>query len=119
MKSVALFDTSNVTDMRQMFTYDDKLISLPLFNTSKVTDMFYMLYLCESLTSIPLFDLSSVTNMERMCGNCPNVEQGALALYQQAKNKTTIQNHNQTFNDCGINTQTGAAELAQIPDDWK
>lgn len=118
LTSVALFDTSNVTDMRQMFNFDSSLISLPLFNTSKVTNMFYMLADCESLTSIPLFDLSSVTNMERMCEDCINVEQGALALYQRAKNKTTIQNHNQTFTNCGSNTQTGAAELAQIPSDW-
>lgn len=27
--------------------------------------------------------------------------------------------HIYTFRNCGINTQTGSAELAQIPNDWK
>ena len=52
--------------------------------------------------------------------NCYSVQSGALALYQQASTQATPPtDHRNTFTDCGINTQTGSAELAQIPNDWK
>jgi surface protein len=82
-----------------------------------MVDMFYY---CTSLTNIPLLDTSKVTDMTDICNNCINVESGALALYQQASNQTTPPSeYNRAFRDCGINTQTGSAELAQIPSDWK
>ena len=75
---------------------------------------------CNALKRIPLFDTSSVTNMQIMFTGCVNVESGALALYQQASTQTNPPaSHNMTFYNCGSNTVTGAAELAQIPNDWK
>jgi len=51
---------------------------------------------------------------------CVNVESGALALYQQASTQTNPPTNNyQTFTNCGSNTVTGVAELAQIPSSWK
>lgn len=120
LTTVPLFNTSNVTDISQMFTYCTSLTSVPLFNTSSVTDMHLMFYNCTSLTSIPLFDTSNVTDMKYMFYDCINVESGALALYQQASSLGLSQyEHLETFANCGSNTQTGAAELAQIPYDWK
>ena len=144
LKTVALFDTSSVTDMHTMFLNCYLLTSVPLFNTSSVTDMRSMLDLCSSLTSVPLFDTSSVTNIEYMfskCSalktvplfntssvvfmngmfeNCKNVQSGALALYQQASTQANPPSkHTGTFKNCGSDTTTGAAELAQIPEDWK
>jgi surface protein len=79
-----------------------------------------MFQYCTSLTSIPLFNTSSVTNMSSMFDGCTNVQSGALALYQQASTQTTPPStHDQTFQNCGSSTTTGAAELAQIPSDWK
>lgn len=88
-------------------------------NTTNITDMSYMFMYCTSLTNIPLFDTSSVTNMNFMFHSCNNVQSGALALYQQASTQTNTPTHRATFYNCGSNTQTGAAELAQIPSDWK
>jgi hypothetical protein len=52
--------------------------------------------------------------------NCYKVESGAYALYQQASTQTTPpSSHSNTFRNCGRDTTTGAAELAQIPSDWK
>ena len=144
LRTVALFDTSSVTDMHTMFLFCDSLTSVPLFNTSSVTNMSNMLARCSSLTSVPLFDTSSVTNIEymfSMCSalktvplfntssvvfmngmfeNCKNVQSGALALYQQASTQANPPSkHTGTFKNCGSDTTTGAAELAQIPDDWK
>ena len=89
-------------------------------NTTGVTNMTYMFTNCEALTAIPLFDTSSVINMDNTFSGCYRVESGALALYNQASSQTTPpSNHSYTFRNCGSNTVTGAAELAQIPDDWK
>ena len=144
LETVALFDTSSVTDMHTMFNYCVSLKSVPLFDTSSVTNMQFMFYNCTSLTSVPLFDTSSVTNIEYMfnkCSSlttvllfntssvvfmagmfedCKNVQSGALALYQQASTQANPPSkHTGTFKNCGVNTTTGAAELAQIPEDWK
>jgi surface protein len=102
-----------------MFYYCTSLTSVPLFDTSNVTKMYQMFENCNKLTTIPLFDTSNVTDMDWMFVNCVNVQSGALALYQQASTQTNPPaNHTLTFSNCGRDTQTGSAELAQIPQDW-
>ena len=64
-----LFDTSNITDMSNMFYSCSKLTTVPLFNTSKVTNMSYMFFYCNYLTTVPLFDTSNVTDMSYMFGS--------------------------------------------------
>jgi surface protein len=120
LTSVPLFDTSKVTNMRDMFASCVSLTSVPLFNTSKVTDMEGMFTSCYSLTFVPLFNTSKVTDMYYMCEDCINVQSGALALYRQASTQAKPPMfHKKAFSNCGRDTQTGAAELAQIPSDWK
>ena len=64
------FDTSMVTDMQYMFSYASNLTSLNLsnFDTSKVTNMRYMFYGMSNLAILNLssFDTSKVTNMNAM-----------------------------------------------------
>ena len=64
------FDTSNVTNMSEMFYNCINLTSLDLssFDTSNVTDMSGMFHNCFSLTSLDLssFDTSNVTDMSAM-----------------------------------------------------
>lgn len=118
--TVPLFDTSNVTNMLRMFNYCEALTSVPLFDTSKVITMEAMFSDCKSLITVPLLNTSNTTNMNAMFYSCYNVQSGALALYQQASSQTTPPtNHSQTFFSCGSRTTNGAAELAQIPSDWK
>jgi surface protein len=119
LTSVPLFDTSNVGFMYEMFDECESLTSVPLLNTSKVANMEGMFEGCPSLTTIPLFDTSNVTNMQYMFAACINVESGALALYQQSSSQVDVPSHSGCFSECGINTTSGSAELAQIPDDWK
>ena len=119
LTTVSLFDTSSVTNTSYMFSSCSSLTSVPLFNTSSVTNMNYMFNKCSSLTTVPLFNTSNVTNMTRMFSNCTNVQSGALALYQQASAQATPPTkHSYTFYKCGRDTTTGAAELAQIPTSW-
>jgi hypothetical protein len=43
-----------------------------------------------------------------------------LYTYQQASTQANPPtNHTDTFDSCGEDTETGAAELVQIPSDWK
>ncbi len=115
-----VFDTSSVTNMLGMFHNCAALLSIPLFDTSNVISMRAMFEFDGELTTIPLFNTSKVTDMERMFSFCREVQSGALALYQQASSQANPPtNHNSTFNKCGENTDTGAAELAQIPYEWK
>ena len=63
------FNTSNVTDMHDMFGYTNALSSIDLsrFDTSKVTSMEMMFY-HTGVTSLDLskFDTGNVTNMKSM-----------------------------------------------------
>lgn len=69
--------------------------------------------------SIPLFDTSSATDVENMFYECYNVTGGMYALYNQMANQTNPPySHSGCFQNCGVNTATGQAELAQIPNDW-
>lgn len=120
LKSVPLFDTSNVTIMNNMFSGCTSLETVPTFNTSNVTTMTFMFEGCSSLKEIPLFNTNKVERVEYAFNDCSSVESGALALYQQMSTQTNPPtNHTWTFHNCGKNTTTGAAELAQIPSDWK
>lgn len=140
------FDTSNVTDMNSMFRGCNILNGIPDFITNKVTDMGYLFDECSSLTEAPALSTENVTNMEFMfhsCTelrhvpllnvnslenftyafyNCPKVESGALAMYNAASQQipaADTSKYEEAFTDCGKDTVTGAAELAQIPDSWK
>lgn len=111
-------NTRGITNMANMFYECYNLASVALFDTSTVTNMNSMFYrVGYFMSAVPLFDTSNVMDMSYMLWHCVGVESGALALYQQAS--THVQTHVATFEDCGSNTIAGAAELAQIPDDWK
>ncbi|MDD6600238.1 MAG: BspA family leucine-rich repeat surface protein [Galactobacillus timonensis] len=68
------FDTSNVTNMSDMFADCNSLTSLDVskWDVSKVTDMSSMFWLCNNLTSLNVsdWDTSSVTDMSSMFMKC-------------------------------------------------
>jgi len=67
-------DTSQVTNMSEMFSRCYRLVSLDVshFDTSQVTDMYYMFGDCDYLTNLDVthFNTSQVTNMRNMFGDC-------------------------------------------------
>ena len=71
---VSNFDTQNVTDMSYMFYYCDDLKTLDVsnFDTKNVTDMSYMFDDCSGLTTLDVsnFDTQNVTNMNGMFWGC-------------------------------------------------
>jgi surface protein len=106
--------------MSSMFMNCTHLVSVPLLDTSSVTDMASMFNYCVRLTSIPLFNTSACRDMYTMFDSCRKVESGALALYNQASSQSPgVTRHNYCFRNCGADTTTGRAELAQIGTGWK
>ncbi len=113
-------NTTGVIHMDGLFRGCEALMDVALFDTRACTNMRGMFCECSHLKHIPLFDTSSCNDMTDMCFNCSWVQSGALALYQQASSQSNPpRNHHYAFHRCGRYTVTGAAELAQIPDDWK
>lgn len=125
IENAPMLDTSSCTNMKYMFSETESyanptLETVPLYDTSKVSNFNGMFQDCVKLKYIPLFDTSSATDVNVMFYDCHNVESGSLALYNQMANQTTVPtDHYRTFYRCGESTSTGAAELAQISDDWK
>ena len=71
------FNTTNVTDMSGMFggCYSLTSLNLSSFNTASVTDMSRMFNLCGALTSLDVsgFDTSNVTDMGSMFSGCASL----------------------------------------------
>lgn len=119
LTTVPLLNTSKCTNFVFAFYNCYSLQTFPIIDTSKATTLDTMFQKCSSLIAVPLLSTASATTMSGMFDGCTNVRQGALALYNQAKSQTRVPDHKIAFSDCGINTQSGSAELAQIPNDWK
>lgn len=118
--TIPQFNTQNLQYAPDMFYNCRSLTSIPIIDTSKVTDANRMFYGCTALQTVPLLSTKKMTNVNNMFYGCENVESGALALYQRMSGQSTPpSSHQSTFYNCGSNTTTGAAELAQIPSSWK
>ena len=93
-------DTSNVTNMANMFYYCKKLTKLDLsnFNTSNVTNMYQMFLSCSGLTSLDLsnLDTHNVNNMRQMFGSC----RGLTILDLSRFDTSNVTNMLGMFSDC-------------------
>ena len=94
-----LLDTSNVTDMNNMFQNCTNLQTIPKLDTSQVTNTSHMFQNCTSLTTIPLLNTSSVTDMQFMFNGCTNLTTVPELDTSQATNMSYM------FSDC-TNLQT-------------
>ena len=103
---VSEFNTSNVTNMYQMFYDCNALTSLYLsnFNTSNVKSMNSMFYGCSSLTSLDLssFNTSNVTNMQSMFYYCKSLTDLDLSSF----NTSNVTDMSYMFNYCRALTTT-------------
>ena len=97
---VSNFDTSEVTNMNNMFWYCSSLTNLDLsnFDTSHVIDMSFMFYDCSSLTSLDVsnFDTSKVTNMSYMFGGCRSLTSLDVSKFDTS----SVTNMDRMFCDC-------------------
>lgn len=89
----------------------------PYGNTCETLDR--MFNDCTGLTYITPLRCLNVQNVGGMFQGCTEVTAGAYGQYMWfLNNGVNITNHSSTFSNCGSNTVTGAAELAQIPVGW-
>lgn len=110
-------DTSQMTDMKNMFSECTNLTSINLenFNTSQVTMMNNMFYYCSSLTSLDVssFDVSKVTNMWGMFDYCTSLISLDLSNFEP----TNIQDMGSMFLNCKnlVNLNVDNFDLSKIP----
>ena len=97
-------NTSNVTDMRAMFSGCSRLTNLDLssFNTSNVTHMSWMFYDCSALTNLDLknFNTSNVTHMSWMFYGCSAL----TSLDFSNVNTSEVTNMHRMFSGCSALT---------------
>jgi len=143
LTSIRSLDTTNVTNMQRLCFYCTSLTSIPQLKSQNVTnakaafaDCFALTFIpiidfpnatdvgslyasCTSIIEVPLLNIPKATIVNYLFSGCYNVKSGALALYRKLALQESITSHTRSFWDCGRDTIEGAAELAQIPDDWK
>ena len=73
LKIIPMLDTSNVIDMSGMFANCSSLETIPMLDTSNVKDMSWMFTDCSSLKTIPMLDTSNVTDVNNIVGGCPSL----------------------------------------------
>jgi len=94
------------------------ITSLPAFDMQNVFDIDWMCNQCHRLTAIPSFtNTGNIISAVNVFAYCEYVQHGALALYQQLSANPSL-NSMGTFSFCGMETETGYAELMQIPESW-
>lgn len=90
LRSIPLFDTSKVTNMKYMFVGSETLETVPLFDTRKVVNMNYMFFDCLSLKTVPQFDTQKVINMCGMFFNCTKLKTVPLFNTQNVINMSNM-----------------------------
>lgn len=73
LKKIPVINTSQWTNMNQMFYECNNLTEIPQLDTKNATEMDCMFYNCNNLTKIPQLDTSNVINMSRMFYHCNNL----------------------------------------------
>lgn len=99
--------------------YQSSLEEIPNWNWTKASNLAKVFRGCTALTSIPDMGVpTNATTCASMFENCPNISSGITRAYNNLSSSSSITTHTSTFKNCGSNTTTGSAELAQIPQDW-
>lgn len=106
-------------------------IGLPLQNLYPYQGgLCYMFAGCTNLIELPNFDYANIyssqgeslleEDIQYLYDGCVNVQSGILREYNKLSALFPNYSDNKhPFRNCGSNTITGSAELAQIPNDWK
>ena len=110
LTSIPQLDTSNVTNMTQMFYNCSKLTSIPQLDTRNATYMAQMFYNCSKLTSIQQLDTRNATDMTEMFYNC-----SSLTSISQL-NTSKVNNINYLFYGCSSLTSIPQLDTSKVND---
>lgn len=138
------FDFTSCLDAQGMFCGSVELETIPAFDLKGVCDANRMFEDCRSLREIPAMRVGKVGHpmiwegtvisgtvlyMDYMFRGCRNVASGITAMYTALSTNgydtaaqdagVTPAQHAQVFENCGVDSPTGSAELAGVPSDWK
>ena len=123
--SVPNYSLSKNEDASNMFRGCTALTTFPALYIGRATTAASMFSRCTALTAVPALDVGASSSTKYlqdvvdMFDGCRAVTSGALDLYTALSGLSSVSTHYRCFKDCGRDTTTGAAELAQIPSDWK
>ena len=123
--SVPNYSLSKNENASYMFRGCTALTTFPALYIGRATTAVSMFERCTALTAVPALNVGataqyqSLQDVTDMFDGCRAVASGALDLYTALSGLVSMSTHYRCFRDCGIDTETGAAELAQIPSDWK
>jgi len=108
---------SNITKSDNMA---DRIVELiEYYDTdSTAASILYVSEANANLKKIGRLFVPNATSVYQMFAGQVNCESGILAAYNYLSSISTINNTAICFSDCGRDTTTGAAELAQIPSSW-
>lgn len=102
-----------------MFAGCIRLEHIPQFSMPNLANATWMFYNLQSLRELPVLSLPNISRVDYMFNGCVNVESGITAMYGYLSSATYMRSHTWCFRNCGVNTESGAAELEGIPNDWK
>ena len=115
IENVENFNTSEVTDMHEMFAHSNAgAFDLSFLNTSKVTDMSYMFYYCPYIKYVNVnFDTSNVTDMSYMYAYCTKLKSVTFGNIDTSK----VTNMQGMFQECYSLTDVDISNVTFLPSD--
>lgn len=121
IESVCNVDFGNITDIHALFSGNTHILHIDSFNIPSVTNMSELCNGCYRIDCVPeFFGINGqVVNCQAAFYDCHSAEYGITQLYEQLTAVQEPSEHLYCFRNCGVNSPTGSAELAQIPSDWK
>jgi hypothetical protein len=115
-------DFGDATSLYECFAGSKNTLTIAdNFKMEHATDLRSFMYDCHVLTRLPtIVGNTQVTNCYTAFLNCLSVSSGILDMYNKLSGQQTPPSETfWAFHECGSNTATGSAELAQIPSAWK
>ena len=112
-------NSSDIIYMDDTFGRCTNLVRVSAMDTSSVESLGGLFGFCSSLQALPDLPVDNVSYASNAFYSCTSVASGILSMYNKLSATGKVDSHTDTFYNCGSSTTTGAAELAQIPDDWK
>ena len=101
-------NTSNVTNMEELFYGCRSLKSIPAMNTQNVTNMNLMFFQCEKLSSVPALDTSNVVNMNQMFNSCKSLSS------VPALNTSNVTEMSSMFSSCHSLVEIPALDTSNV-----
>lgn len=122
LKRINISYCSHLTTLYSSFT-STSIEELYLSNTSSVTNMTEICKGASSLKMIPYIeDVKALRECLSAFDGCVKVESGITNMYNRLSQVSALSEmpqHYKCFYNCGSDTVTGAAELAEVPSGWK